>query len=84
MTSGRPAAPGSRSEPAYLLVVAGEWAGFDHEWLFTEATRRARGRSLMLRISLKLGIWRRIMTFATERDWKTLVGLLGVIGPKDR
>ena len=26
-----------------LLVVAGEWAEFDHEWLFAEATRRARG-----------------------------------------
>jgi hypothetical protein len=25
-----------------LLTVAGEWAGFDHDWLFAEATRRAR------------------------------------------
>jgi hypothetical protein len=60
-----------------LLTVAGEWAGFDHEWLFAEATRRARGRSLMLRAFVKLGIGRRLMTFATERHWETLVGMLG-------
>jgi hypothetical protein len=60
-----------------LLVVAGEWAGFNQEWLFTEAARRARSRSLMLRAFVKLGIGRRIMTFATERHWETLVGMMG-------
>src|SRR5262249_26873070 len=38
-----------------LLTVAGEWAGFDREWLFAEATKRARRRSLMLRAFVRLG-----------------------------
>jgi hypothetical protein len=32
-----------------LLSVAGEWAAFDEEWLFVEATERARKRSVFLR-----------------------------------
>jgi hypothetical protein len=31
----------------------------------------------MLRAFVKLGIGRRIMTFATEWHWETLVGMMG-------
>jgi GNAT superfamily N-acetyltransferase len=60
-----------------LLTVAGEWQGFDQEWLVAEATKRARRRSLMLRALIRLGIGRRLMTFATERHWETLVEMMG-------
>ena len=59
-----------------LLTVAGEWAGFNEGWLFAEATKRARRRSLSLRAFVKLGIGKWIMTFATERHWDTLVKML--------
>ncbi len=60
-----------------LLSVAGECAGFDEEWLFAKATKRARKRSLCLRVFVKLGIGKWLMTFATERHWDTLVKMLG-------
>jgi hypothetical protein len=60
-----------------LLSVAGEWAGFNEEWLFAEATKRAQKRSLILRALVRLGVGKRIMTFATERHWEKLVELLG-------
>ena len=59
-----------------LLSVAGEWAGFDEEWLFAEVSKRARRRSLSLRVLVKLGIGKRLMTFASERHWNTLVKML--------
>ena len=59
-----------------LLSVAGEWAGFDEEWLFTEASKRAGRRSLSLRAFVTLGIGKWLMTFATERHWDTLVKML--------
>ena len=60
-----------------LLTVAGEWDGFDHAWLFTEATKRARRRSLLLRAFVRLGIGKWLMTFATERHWARLAEILG-------
>ena len=59
-----------------LLTVAGEWAGFDQEWLFAEATKRARRRSLLHRAFVRLGIGKWLMTFATERHWVRLVEML--------
>jgi hypothetical protein len=59
-----------------LLMVAGEWAGFDEEWLFTEATKRARTRSLSLRAFVRMGIGKWLMTYATEGHWDTLVNTL--------
>jgi len=59
-----------------LLTVAGEWAGFDEEWLFAETTKRARRRRLCLRAMVRLGIGKLLMTFATERHWDTLVKML--------
>ncbi len=59
-----------------LLVVAGEWAGFDEEWLFAKATKRARSRNLMLRVVRRARIGKWLMTFATERHWDTLVEMM--------
>ena len=59
-----------------LLVIAGEWAGFDDEWLFIQATRRARRRSLILRAFVRIGIGKWLMTFGTQRHWATLVKML--------
>ena len=56
-----------------LLVVAGEWAGFDEEWLSNEAAKRARMRSLVLRAFVRLGVGKWLMTSATERHWDTLI-----------
>ncbi len=59
-----------------LLTVAGEWAGFDEEWLFAEATKRANERNLILRAMVRLGIGKWLMTSATEGHWDTLVKIL--------
>ncbi|QDV36895.1 DUF7079 family protein [Tautonia plasticadhaerens] len=59
-----------------LLSIAGEWACFDREWLYDEAARRARRRTPILRMLVRLGIGRRAMTFATERHWHRLVELM--------
>jgi hypothetical protein len=60
-----------------LLTVAVEWAGFDEEWLFGEATKRAKKRNLILRAMVGLGIGKWLMTYATEEHWVTLVELVG-------
>ena len=62
-----------------LLSVAGEWAGFDEEWLFAQATRRARRRSPVLRALVRLGIGKRVMTFATEQHWHRLVEMMASV-----
>ena len=59
-----------------LLSVAGEWAGFDEEWLVREVTRQARRKSVILRLLVKIGVGRKILTFATEGHWEKLVGML--------
>jgi hypothetical protein len=59
-----------------LLSVAGEWAGFDEEWLVAEVTKRASRKGLSLRAFVGVGIGRRLMTFATERHWVRLVEML--------
>jgi hypothetical protein len=59
-----------------LLVVAGEWAGFDEEWLFSQAAKRARKRSLSLRAFVKIGIGKWLMTFGTERHWVRLARIV--------
>jgi hypothetical protein len=59
-----------------LYQVAGEWAGFNEDWLFAEAAKRAKKRTLFLRLFVRLGIGKRIMTFATERHWARLVAMI--------
>jgi hypothetical protein len=60
-----------------LLTVAGEWAGFDEEWLFAEATKRAKKQNLILRAMVRLGVGKWLMTYATEGHWAKLVELVG-------
>lgn len=58
-----------------LLNVAGEWAGFDEEWLFEQCEQRARRRSLPLRLAMPLG-FRRFVTGATRRYWDRLDAMI--------
>ncbi len=60
-----------------LLSIAGEWAGFNEEWLFDEAAKRARRRSVSLRAFVRIGVRTWLMTYATERHWDRLVRMLG-------
>lgn len=62
-----------------LLAVAGEWSGFDEEWLHAEARKRAEQRSSWLRFWVFVGIGRGMMTWATERHWDRIVSLLSTI-----
>jgi hypothetical protein len=59
-----------------LLTVAGEWDGFDEQWLHAEARKRAEHRSLWLRFWIFIRIERGLMTCVTERHWHRLVALL--------
>jgi hypothetical protein len=61
-----------------LLTVAGEWDGFDEQWLHTACRKRAEHRSLWLRFWVFIGIGRMLMTFITERHWRRVVSLLPV------
>jgi hypothetical protein len=60
-----------------LFTVAGTWSGFNEEWLFTEVAKRARKRSLSLRMFVSTGIGKWLMTSATDRHWVTLIKLMG-------
>lgn len=64
---------------ANMLTVAGEWLGFDEDWLHTEARERAEHRSLWLRFWVFLWIGRVLMTWATESHWNRVVSLLPTI-----
>jgi len=59
-----------------LWTVAGEWAGFDEEWLHKEARKRAEHRSIWLRFWSFVRIGRWLMTHATESDWHRMVSLI--------
>lgn len=61
---------------ANLLTVAGEWAGFDEEWLHDEAHKRADFRSPWLRFWVWIGLGRKLMTYATEGHWQEIVALV--------
>ena len=59
-----------------LWSVAGEWAGFDEEWLCSAILRNRRERPR--RIRWKAWFWptRRAMTYATEGHWTELLRLV--------
>jgi hypothetical protein len=59
---------------ANLLSVAGEWAGFDEEWLHAKARKRAESRSLWLSFWVWTGFGRKLMTYATEEHWQAIIG----------
>ena len=59
-----------------LLVVAGEWAGFDEEWLCSRIVRNLRDRPRRTRFRAWFPLTRRPMLYATERHWTTLAELV--------
>jgi hypothetical protein len=57
-----------------LLMPAGEWNGFDADWLVAEIERRIRGRSFIGRLLIRLR--QRPMTCASEAYWRRLERML--------
>jgi hypothetical protein len=59
-----------------LCTVAGEWAGFDEEWLCSQIVRNLRDRPRRTRFWSWFPLSRRTMIYATEQYWKRLVDLV--------
>jgi hypothetical protein len=59
-----------------LLCVAGEWAGFDEDWLLEKIIRFGKRKGSFIRFLTAIGIGRWIMTYATERHWVKLVEIV--------
>ena len=55
-----------------LLNVAGEWAGFNEEWLYGKIKEEMRRSSPARRFFHRLK--KPLMTYATERHWRALAG----------
>lgn len=68
---------------ANLLTVAGEWDGFDEKWLCARIVRNLRDRPRRTRFRAWFPLSRRLMLYATERYWKTLVELVGKFREED-
>jgi hypothetical protein len=62
---------------ANLLATAGEWAGFDEEWLCSRIVSNLRDRPRLTRFWSWFPPTRRAMTYATEDHWRRLVDLVG-------
>ena len=60
-----------------LLVVAGEWAGFDEEWLCSRIVSNLRDRPRLTRFWAWFPLTRRATTYATEEHWRRLIELVG-------
>ena len=60
-----------------LLTVAGEWAGFDEEWLCSRIVSNLRDRPRLTRFWSWFPLTRRAMTYATRNHWRRLVELVG-------
>jgi hypothetical protein len=58
-----------------LLMVAGEWAGFDEEWLCSKIMANLRDRPRRTKFWSWFPLTRWPMLYATERHWKRLVEL---------
>ena len=56
-----------------LWSIAGEWAGFEEQWLYERAARHARHRSLLVRsfAFLHRRLW--WLTWLGDRDWHRMV-----------
>lgn len=59
-----------------LRCIAGEWAGFDEDWLFESIIRHGRKRRPFRRFFTAMGVGKWIMTYATERHWVKLVEIV--------
>jgi len=57
-------------------TVAGEWAGFDEEWLCAQIMRNLRDRPRRTRFVAWFPLTRWMMIYASERHWKRLVELV--------
>lgn len=56
--------------------MAGVWDGFDEEWLYAEILSNLQNRPRRTRFRAWFWLSRKMMTYATERHWKKLVGLV--------
>ena len=59
-----------------LFSVAGEWAGFDEDWLYSKIIRCCKRKGVFIRFWVGIGIGKLFMTWATERHWRKLAKLL--------
>lgn len=59
-----------------LRGVAGEWAGFDEDWLCSQIVRNLRDRPKRTRFWCWFPLSRRAMLYATEGHWARLVELV--------
>ena len=59
-----------------LLSVAGEWAGFDEEWLCSQIIHNLRHRPRRTRFWSWFPLTRGPMLYASERHWTKLVELV--------
>lgn len=59
-----------------LLQIAGEWCGFDEEWLFSRILRNLRRRPRLTRFRAWFPLTRWALLFGTERYWRRLVPLV--------
>jgi hypothetical protein len=62
-----------------LRTPVGVWGGFDEEWLFTQAKRRAEHRSLWLRTLLSTGLGKYYLTHDTENYWQQIVAIVSAV-----
>ncbi|HZM45123.1 MAG TPA: hypothetical protein VFC14_09860 [Burkholderiales bacterium] len=60
-----------------LLTTAGEWAGFDEEWLCSRIVSNLRDRPRLTRFWSWFPLTRRAMTYASEEHWRRLIELVG-------
>jgi len=57
------------------LSVAGEWTGFNEDWLCSEIIKNLEQKQRPSRLWNWLPFTRRLMTYATEEHWDKLVTL---------
>lgn len=59
-----------------LVAIAGEWSGFDEEWLCSQIVSNLRDRPRRTRFWSWFPLTRGPMLYATERHWARLVELV--------
>ncbi|HVY71282.1 MAG TPA: hypothetical protein VHH73_15220 [Verrucomicrobiae bacterium] len=67
-----------------LLTVAGEWAGFDEEWLCSIIVRNLRDHPRSTKFWSWFPLTRWPMVYATGRHWKKLVELVAERRARDQ
>jgi hypothetical protein len=59
-----------------LVAIAGEWSGFDEQWLCSQIVSNLRDRPRRTRFWSWFPLTRGPMLYATERHWARLVELV--------